>query len=164
MNGYPLIVPVKPMTGYNSIAEILRTIDPNILPHSPIQPTEGELQSTYIEVLNQKAGYIRNYILSKYQEDLSNLSNKEIIVLGLIIVPFESREIFPGLVTNEEAFDCMMTAIGAATGISALISLWKSGATVSTVLSTLKNILKVSYGWFAVGYAVYKFGDCVGWW
>jgi hypothetical protein len=157
---------LKPVPGYNSVAEIFRTIDPKILPKNAVDPTEGNFTSNpaYVEVLNQKAAEIRNYIAVKYREDLSNLTNIEVITLGLIIVPFESREMSPGYMNNEQIFDCMMVAIGAATGINALISMWNSGATVGTILGTLKSILRVSYGWFAVGYAVYKFGSCVHWW
>ncbi len=99
--------PIKDVPQFNSIEDILRTIDPNILPHSPIEPTGGELQSTYIQVLTQKAGDIRNYIAGKYYEDLSDLSDINIIVLGLIIIPFESRDNTPGYISNEQAFDCM---------------------------------------------------------
>lgn len=147
---------------YNSIEDILRTIDPNILPHTPYQ--SDELYSPYIEVLDQKANDIRNYVISKYGEDLSNLTNKEVIVLGLIMIPFEARDAVAGRISNEQAFDCMMTAIGVATGLNALYSLWTTGASTATILSTLKAILKFGGGWFAVGYGVWKFGQCVGWW
>lgn len=156
------VLPKKIKT-YNSVEEILRTIDPNILPHGPVADEFGG-NTAYIEVLNQKATEIRNYIAVKYYEDLSNLSNAEVIVLGIIMVPFESRDNIPGIISNQQAFDCMMTAIGVATGISYLYSLWTSGASTATILGTLKSILKFGAGWFAVGYGVWKFGECVGWW
>jgi hypothetical protein len=151
-------------TTFVNLESIFRTIDPNILPHGSEEPVGGDLSAGYIQVLNQKATEIRNYISNRYHEDLSNLSNIEVIVMGLIGIPFESRDNLPGYQTNAQIFDCMMTAVGASLGISALISLWNSGASFSTVLGTLKSILRVSYGWFAVGYAVYKFGQCVHWW
>lgn len=91
------------------------------MPHGPV--IEGlNADSGYILVLNQKANDIRNHIASKYNEDLSNLTNIDIIVLGMVIVPFESREMFPGFVSNETIFRCMMSAIGAlpASGCDAL--------------------------------------------
>lgn len=168
MNGNSFIFPSKAVTGYNSLADIFRTIDPAILPHGPIQPTEGELQSTYVQVLNQKAAEIRNYVALKYREDLSDLSNIDVIVLGLGIVPFESRESAAGFVTNEQIFNCFLDALQTAGGIYGLvqsfISLWNNGASVGTLLSTVKSIFKVGGGWFMAAYGVYKFGGCVGWW
>lgn len=76
----------------------------------------------------------------------------------------KSNLIFSGRVTNEEAFDCMIGAMDTGTGISVLFAAWNTGATVSTILSVLKNILKISSGWFAVGYGVHKLGECVNWW
>lgn len=68
-------------------------------------------------MLNQKAGEIRNYVAVKYNEDLSELSNKDVIVLGLIMVLFEERDSYAGRISNQQAFDCMMTAIGVASGV-----------------------------------------------
>lgn len=86
----------------------------------------------------------------------------------MVIVPFESREMFPGFVSNETIFRCMMSAIGAVAGLGEMArnftALWNSGASVRTLLSTVKSIFKISAGWFAVAWAVYDFGDCVGWW
>lgn len=166
MFGFALNTP-KRVLNTSSIEEILRTIDPNILPHVPGEEQFGEgdnLNSNYTIVLNEKALEIRNYIAIKYSEDLSNLSNIDIITLGIILVPFEQRDMFLGRVSNAQAFSCMMGAIGTATGISSLISAWNEGGSASTILSVLRTILGVSYGWFAVGYGVYQFGDCVGWW
>lgn len=53
---------------------------------------------------------VRNYIAGKYAEDLSDFSNTDIITLGIILVPFEERDMFLGRVSNEQAFGCMMTA------------------------------------------------------
>jgi hypothetical protein len=177
MFGSSFIIPTKPVTAYNSIEEILKTIDPNILPHTPPGPTGGgggggtepytegaNTNGNFTQVLAQKATEIRNFIASKYYEDLSNLTDIDVIVLGIMLVPFERRELSQGFAPNQKAFDCMMTAVGAATGIGALVAAWNSGASVSTILSVLKSIIRISYGWFAVGYAVYSFGDCVGWW
>ncbi|HMU08654.1 MAG TPA: hypothetical protein PKC54_01500 [Ferruginibacter sp.] len=153
----------KKIATYNSVEEILSTIDPNILPHGPVSDEFGG-NTAYIEVLNQKATEIRNYIAAKYYDDLNNFSNAEVIVIGIIMVPFESRDNIPGIITNQQAFDCMMTAIGVASGIYALYSLWTSGASTASILATLKSILKFGYGWWMVGYGVWKFGECVGWW
>ncbi len=152
----------KKVTTYNSIEQILSTIDPNILPHLPYQ--SDELSAPYIEVLNQKANDIRSYIAAKYGEDISNLPNKDVIVLGLVMVPFESRDSYPGRISNQQAFECMMEAIGVASGLYTLYSLWTSGASTASILGTLKSILKFGGGWFMVGYGVWKFGECVGWW
>ena len=61
-----------------------------------------------------------------------------------------------------------MTAIGAVKGIAGMVSnfvsMWNSGASVSTVLGVVKNIFRTAVGWFGVGWAVYEFGDCIGWW
>lgn len=163
MFGSSFPVSPKKIKTYNSVEEILRTIDPNILPHGPVSDEFGG-STAYIEVLNQKATEIRNYIAAKYYEDLSNLSNAEVIVLGIIMVPFEQRDTYAGRISNQQAFDCMMTAIGVASGIYALYSLWTSGASTASILATLKSILKFGYGWWMVGYGVWKFGECVGWW
>ena len=84
------------------------------------------------------------------------------------MVPFESREMLPGSVSNNQIFECMMDAIGSVAGIAGMArdfaTMWNSGASVATLLRTVKNIFKISAGWFAVGWAVYEFGDCVGWW
>ncbi len=166
MLGSSFINPTKPVIVYNSIEDILKTIDPNILPKY-LEPQFGEganASGNYIEVLTQKAVEIRNYIASKYSEDLSNLSDIDVIALGIVLVPFEQRDMFLGRVSNQQAFDCMMTAIGVATGLSSLYSLWTSGATTASIIGTLKNVLKFAGGWFSVGYGVWKFGECVGWW
>ena len=167
--GSSFILPPKTVSTYNSIEDILKTIDPAILPKFPYEQqfakdTGTNANVNFIVVLNQKAQEIRNYISAKYGEDFGNLPSINVIILGIAMVPFEQRDMLTGRVSYEQAFGCMMTALSGATGISALVSAWNSGATASTILSTLKSILKVSYGWFAVGYAVYQFGDCVGWW
>jgi K+-transporting ATPase A subunit len=160
--GYSIPKSLKAAKPYNSVADILRTIDPSILPHAPAEP--DELNAPYIQVLNQKAGEVRNYVAMKYYEDLSDLSNMDVIVLGIAIIPFEERDIYPGRVSNEQAFSCMIDAVGTLFLAGALISLWNEGASTSTILSVLKSIIKTSSGWFMVGWGVYKFGDCVGWW
>jgi len=89
-------------------------------------------------------------------------------MLGVVMVPFESRDMMPGYMSYEQMFRCMMNAIGAVSGIGLMVNnfvtLWNSGASAATLLSTVKSIFKISAGWFAVGWAVYEFGDCVGWW
>ena len=50
---------------HNSFKEILRTIDPGTTNDAP--------GNTYIEVLSQKAAIVKNYVSSKYYEDLSEL-------------------------------------------------------------------------------------------
>jgi hypothetical protein len=94
------------------------------LPHGPGSEefSGGGSNATgdYIQVLTQKAGDIRSYIAMKYGEDFSNFSNEEIMVLGLIMVPFETKENYAGRISNAQAFDCMMTAIGVGLGLTAL--------------------------------------------
>lgn len=84
------------------------------------------------------------------------------------MVPFETREMFPGYMTNQQIFSCMVGAVGVIGGIygmvNSFIALWNSGAGVATLLSTVKNIFKIAGGWFMVGLAVLDFGYCVGWW
>ena len=91
MFGSSFIIPTKPATVYNSIEDILKTIDPTILPHYPGQEfAEGvNVNGNYIEVLTQKAGDIRSYITSKYSEYFSDFSNSEIIALGIIMVHYQ---------------------------------------------------------------------------
>ncbi|HNU87155.1 MAG TPA: hypothetical protein PKJ94_02650 [Ferruginibacter sp.] len=167
MFGSSFPVSPKKIKTYNSVEEILRIIDPNVLPHGPVADEFGG-STAYIEVLNQKATEIRNYIAAKYYEDLSSLSNLEVVMLGVVMVPFESRDMMPGYMSYEQMFRCMMNAIGAVSGIGLMVNnfvtLWNSGASAATLLSTVKSIFKISAGWFAVGWAVYEFGDCVGWW
>lgn len=139
---------------HNSFKEILRTIDPGTTNDAP--------GNTYIEVLSQKAAIVKNYVSSKYYEDLSELRDIDVIALAVIMVPFESRGDLLR-VSNLQAFDYMMTAIGVATGISFLYALFSEGAAVSTILGTLKNIIRISAGWSIVGYGVYSFGSCVEW-
>ncbi len=165
----PITPEVKPVT-YNSFEEILRTIDPTILPHQPASEefssgsTNDQFGNTnYVEVLSQKAAIVRSYVAGKYYEDLSELRDIDVIALAVVMVPFESRGNMQR-VSYQQAFDCMMTAIGVATGISSLYALFSEGAAVSTILGTLKNIIRISGGWFMVGYGVYSFGSCVGWW
>jgi hypothetical protein len=85
----------------------------------------------------------------------------------VILAPFEG----PGYeerVPYAAVFDCVMEAIGVGLGISGMVSnfvtLWNEGASISTVFGVVKNIFRTYVGWFMVGWAVYKFGGCIGWW
>jgi hypothetical protein len=43
-------------------------------------------------MLNQKGNDLRNYISIEYEEDFSHFSNQEMILVGLMLIPFEQRD------------------------------------------------------------------------
>lgn len=67
----------------------------------------------------------------------------------------------------DESFDCFLTAVSTAIGISDAKSLWKSiigGAAQQTVISSLKLMAKrVAAAWTVV-VLVYEVGVCLDWW
>ena len=56
-----------------------------------------------------------------------------------------------------------MAAVGTVTGIGTLASTIQ-GATMATALGVVKTIFGVYFSAFAAAWAVYEFGDCMGWW
>ena len=56
-----------------------------------------------------------------------------------------------------------MAAVGAVTGIGTLASTIQ-GATMATALGVVETIFGVYFSAFAAAWAVYEFGDCMGWW
>lgn len=105
------------------------------------------------------------------------MTDELIIVTGLSLIPFEERDLQPkepidgqpqGAMDPGTAFNCLMDAIGAVAGIAGLVkdfvTMWNSGAAVTTVIRFARNMIGKACAWFAVGWAVVEFGECVGWW
>ncbi len=161
-------LPNKPLPG--SLCEIYKKMNPEILKN---KDDEKKIQ----EHLTESASDIRAYLKEKYGEDLNDLDDQGVLLTGLAVIPFEERDLAPkepidgqpkGSMDPGQAFGCFMEAVGTIAGISALVknfvNLWNSGATISTVIGLAKSIIGKACAWFAVGWAVLKFGECVGWW
>ncbi|RYF88798.1 MAG: hypothetical protein EOO03_07560 [Chitinophagaceae bacterium] len=129
----------------------------------------------YETMLNDVAMNVRSYMMSKYNEGFSMVTNEGVILSAMVLVPFEANSGIGGGGTFETRntsysaiFDCVIEEIGAVLGIhqmvSNFISLWHNGASISTVSGFAKNIFKTAGGWFLVGWAVYEFGECLGLW
>lgn len=148
----------------NRASQILSSIDHTLLPNSPYE--EALNTPPFIEVLNQKGNELRSYISTEYGENLSQFSNSDMILIGLILIPFEERD-FQRL-SNGQAFSCLMGAIGAVLGIGSLVrefsAAWSGGLTARSLISIIGRMAGTYLAWFMVGWAVKEFGECVGWW
>ena len=155
--------PRKGYGAYKCLSDLYSTIDPKIL----VSKDEDKLNKLFSE----KAPLIRDYIKNSYGEDFSSLSDVQVFVAGTAVAAIEKDNLKLNTETARyvilegpgDAFSCLMAAVGAVTGIGTLASTIQ-GATMATALGVVKTIFGVYFSAFAAAWAVYEFGDCMGWW
>lgn len=169
-NTYALIIPkvnnFKTKHGLNdttSLSSIFRSASIDVL-------KSNDSIAVNIE-LNNLANQLSEYVHNRYGESFEDLNPTQIVQASLLLLPLEQETVGSveanGL-TAWEIADCLVQAIGTASGIggavSDLIKMFNSGASVSTIFSFVKRMVRIYATWFMVAYAAWEFGHCVHWW
>lgn len=150
--------------------DIFRSLNPEQLQNSQ---NEEELN----EIIAETNARITEVYLGKYNIDLASEFSEDpfgITVMGLYQAAKERYLIdgheLPIDTTYYEAnptFDCFLTAVSAAIGITDAKAIWKSilaGASEQTVIAAVRLIAKRTMTCFAVVILIYQIGDCLDWW
>ena len=145
---------------------LYQNLEPRIL-----ESEDQEEQEKYLISFNP---IIVEYV-SKYHKvnltDFFEMDDAMIFLSGFFIGHFEELEkleLDMNTTVNHPILDCLGEAIGVGKGASNLFQAYKDlikeGVKWDKVWSFVKNGIRRYVGWIAAGYAIYKFGDCMGWW
>lgn len=162
---------IKEKVNDDSISQVFKRINSDTL-----KSYIDNNQLSLTEAFNLKLGNdIAEYIDDRYKIDIKNdVSDfpEATIVLGLFYFGKENgiQDLHPDSLLNRPAdlaLGCLFSAVGALLSIHDLRSLYQdfvSGIGASTILSTMKLMLRrVATVWTVVT-TVYSFGDCMDWW
>ncbi len=115
----------------------------------------------------EQAKILKELAKTKYNESFGNLDDQGIVLAGMVIAGVEAKEKSEIVVTAKSqqaaTFGCLMGAVGAVAGLGGFANTI-AGATMATVFGVVKAIFGIYFSAFTVGWAVYEFGDCMGWW
>jgi hypothetical protein len=145
---------------------LYQNLDPKIL-----QSEDQDAQEKYLLSFNP---LIVEYLNKYYKENLTDyfeMDDAMIFLSGFFIghfEEFEKLELDLDASVNNPILDCLGEAIGIGKGASNLFQAYKdlikNGAKWDKVWPFIKSGIKRYVGWIGAGYAIYKFGDCMGWW
>ncbi len=131
---------------------------------------DAEIRSNLLPFNTQ----IVNYVALHYGEKLTDyfaIDDPMIFFSGSIVASYEQIQATydpQSKTTPQQIMNCMVDVIGVAKGIKELIASYEAllngSATWGTLFSVVKNVMRRYGAWFMVGYFVYQFGDCIGWW
>lgn len=157
------IMPHRDHIAYSHLSELYRSFDPKNL--------TSENEDDIKKFISEKAPFIRDYIKDNYNEDFSSLSDEQVFAAGLAVVAIEEdnptldSKTAPYLELGSpgDTFNCLIAAIGSVTGIQSLVASIQ-GATMATVVGVVKTIFSTYISSFLAVWAIWEFGDCMGWW
>jgi hypothetical protein len=141
----------------------------------------NEDKETLDNIINVTNDRIIETFKMKYHIDLNNeFDSQEKYGITLIGVYYAARERYlndghelPADIDDiksyeyKQTFDCFLTAVSAAIGITDAKKIWKSiiaGASEQTVIATIRLVAKRVTAIIAVGILVYQVGNCLDWW
>lgn len=174
MAGYSSVTPSQKKTGiyssiykdYGSLLDLYKNLNP-----TKLQSSDEEEVKSYLLPYNSK---IVNYVAERYGENLAAyfaMDDPMIFFSGTLVAQYEYDQATytPQSKTSpQEIMGCLADAIGIAKGVKELIASYQAllngSANFGTLFSVVKNIMRRYAAWFMVGYLVYEFGDCIGWW
>jgi hypothetical protein len=144
----------KPVTVFT----LLKKIDISILESKDSVQIEHHLSSVSNEV--------KTYVASKYKmpSDFYTANTKEVLTFALLLHFYEARQDINQLAKLDGAafLGCMLALVGEVTGLPGLISDITAGtATVQTIWTVSKKIVKTYFSWFAWGWALYETIQCL---
>ena len=143
-----------------TFADVYKNLNPTIF-------YKNQDSSAVKAYFSEQAKILRGLAETKYHDNFSSLDDQSIVLAGMVIAGIEEKEKNEtnGTAKSQQAatFSCLMSAVGAVAGLGGLANTI-AGATMATVFGVVRAIFGIYFSAFTVGWAVYEFGDCMGWW
>jgi hypothetical protein len=116
--------------------------------------------------LSNISNEVKTYVSSKYRmpSDFSIADTKDVLTFALLLHFYENKqEGNPLARLDGQAFlGCMLALVGEVTGLGGLIKDITAGtASVQTIWTVSKKIVKTYFSWFAWGWALYETVQCL---
>ena len=157
------------VAGYGNLRDILRSFDPSIL--------QGDDSEASTNLIASKNSEIIEYAVANYPElhaEELNPNDSTVALYGMLLSLAEetefqnlSEEQLEEMRANPDYLGCLTSTVAGLIGIKdikAILADFSSGVSATTIVGTLKTMLRrVAWGW-TIGITIFQFGDCIGWW
>jgi hypothetical protein len=101
-------------------------------------------------------------------EDMGDVNDPRLVIIGLAILKAETKNkevamnidsFFATSVYAQDTFDCLIRSVG----IDAVVEIVKGKITKKAVSKLIRKVAKRALGPIGAAWAIYEFGDCMGW-
>lgn len=158
------------LSSFTGIEDILRSANP-VTMQSIIQNQDSvAAMAFYSSMGSQIATYLDNIYNENLGEEVGDMP-QAMVVLGLFqwgvernLGPITPQEFVPD---DDKALNCFIGAVNGIIGISDVVGLYnefKNGASIKTVLRSLRVALRRVATVFVIVTSVYGLGSCMNWW
>jgi hypothetical protein len=123
---------------------------------NPLTVTSTELLKTY------------GFTEKELTEDMGDVNDPRLVIIGLAILKAETKNkevamnidsFFATSVYAQDTFDCLIRSVG----IDAVVEIVKGKITKKAVSKLIRKVAKRALGPIGAAWAIYEFGDCMGW-
>lgn len=159
-------------SSFSSMEDVFLSTDYQTLRNALDEGDEDLANSIIVETAVKVNDYLINHYEVDFSEDLVE-DPQSVVVAGLFYYGKELgipdlEEYIPPSEEAAVSFACFKAALGGMFSLPNIYAIYRDfvAGTVGpqTLIRTLRTMGKSIFYGFAIGYAIYELGDCLGWW